>query len=585
MSTNQEQLAALDQQLNDLQTRYAQSIREFLGVVEGPRGTQIAAFDLCQAAGLAFFNAYDQAIPLDSRLGMDQKPTCYTDRAETSANVLETICNHYKTLRQWACDLEIDPRTLHPSLTAFANMQRRVAETQPAIAAELRERFVQLELPTQGFDIPEFTSPKSKSPLPAKSPRARVNRKVGAAARPSPGRRSANPVTAEEHMPLMMAGVQYAEIAKALAKAFDAFELKQMLLTEMDIHLDHIIGGGPFGQVVFNLVGWAERRGRVVELIRAAYRERPGNDQVRTIYQKFGLAPTADLQKAGKGLIPAPQPVTDFGLEKTVKTYIPDLDFGLWLARLAKLDGRVCRVEVGNKKVTMGTGFLVGPDALLTAYHVLAPVIDAGSPAEVARLAEAVRFRFDFKQLADGSNSDGVLLGLRAEGWLLDSSPPTPDEVNRTPDDQRRLPTAEQLDYALLRLARPLGAEPLKPGAPQGAQRGWVRLPEAAPAFPPKLPILILQHPRQGALKLAIDTSAVIGLNDNQTRVLYETNTAGGASGAPCFDIHGALVALHHFGDPALGLIGKYNQGVPINLIRERIVRNGQEGALGGDPP
>ncbi len=78
------------------------------------------------------------------------------------------ITNHYQTVRDWATDLGIDLNTLQPSLTAFANMQRRVMETHEDIAVTLRERFVELGLPTGGFDKGESKSSRAKSAMPVK---------------------------------------------------------------------------------------------------------------------------------------------------------------------------------------------------------------------------------------------------------------------------------------------------------------------------------------------------------------------------------------------------------------------------------
>ncbi len=81
-------------------------------------------------------------------------------------------------------------------------------------------------------------------------------------------------------------------------------------------------------------------------------------------------------------------------------------------------------------------------------------------------------------------------------------------------------------------------------------------------------------------MKLAMDTQAVIGRNKNATRILYRTNTEPGSSGSPCFTLDWNLVALHHYGDPCWQA-PKFNQGVPIELIRRRIEAQGFANALG----
>jgi hypothetical protein len=374
----------------------------------------------------------------------------------------------------------------------------------------------------------------------------------------------------------MMPGVKFAEIAQALADAFDSFELARMLREEMSVRLDRIVGGGPFDQIIFNLVSWAERTGRDVELVGAAYRVNPTNEKVRVIYQKFGLAPAWEIQTAGVSQT-SPTPPIAGGPEKTVQPYFPDLDVELWRTKMAVLESQVCRVELGNRNNYMGTGFLVGQEAVLTNHHVLASVIAQKD------LPGQVRFRFDAKRLSDGTPSDGVTVGLHPTDWLLDFSPMTSSEASFCPDAQ--LPTPDELDYALVRLAEPIGRGTVgRQASGEGKHRNWLSVRDLNPPITPHMPLLILQHPSQGPLVLAIDTDGVIQVNENGTRVRYRTNTKNGSSGSPCFNILWGLLALHHYGDPVWKLIGKWNQGVPIGMIAKRIEKNKMAVAFLGDP-
>lgn len=136
----------------------------------------------------------------------------------------------------------------------------------------------------------------------------------------------------------------------------------------------------------------------------------------------------------------------------------------------------------------------------------------------------------------------------------------------------------------MVRLERRLGDEPSAPkGGEGGPKRGWLTLPSDAPVFLPKAPLMIAQHPDGKPLKLAIDTESVIGVNINRTRVRYATNTEAGSSGSPVFDLDWKLVALHHLGDPAYDHPAAYNQGVPIDKIRDRLAKTGKADALGGN--
>jgi hypothetical protein len=287
------------------------------------------------------------------------------------------------------------------------------------------------------------------------------------------------------------------------------------------------------------------------------------------VYQKYGLTPDAGVQVAG-ALAVADVKATDPGFESRV-TALALMDMGLWREKLSRVESRVGRVEVNGR--ALGTGFLVGPDTLLTNYHVLERVL-AGTVAPTA-----VAVRFDYKVLADGTRSEGTLVKLHPTEWRQDESPYSPAEKAGQPDGTP--PTADELDYTFVRLERPVGREPVDPRAAPGAPaRGWLFVPVAAPAFPPKMPLLIAQHPDGSPLKLALDTQAVLGTNANQTRVRYATNTEPGSSGSPCFDLDWGLVALHHYGDPAYNH-PKFNQGVPAHLIRARLNRQGKDGLLG----
>ena len=68
------------------------------------------------------------------------------------------------------------------------------------------------------------------------------------------------------------------------------------------------------------------------------------------------------------------------------------------------------------------------------------------------------------------------------------------------------------------------------------------------------------------------------------SRIRYDTNTAGGSSGSPCLNDSLELVALHHMGDPdfARAHTPTFNQGIPIQLIADRLSR---KGLLAPPPP
>jgi hypothetical protein len=146
------------------------------------------------------------------------------------------------------------------------------------------------------------------------------------------------------------------------------------------------------------------------------------------------------------------------------------------------------------------------------------------------------------------------------------------------------LPALDQLDYALLHVAGVPGSQQLGGKVePGGVTRGWIKVPNVSYDFVAHTPLFIMQHPRGLPLKLALDMDAIIGLNQNDTRVTYKTNTEAGSSGSPCFNSNWDLVAIHHSGDPDFDPAHKpeYNEGIPVHTILALLEQRGLKRQLG----
>jgi hypothetical protein len=314
-----------------------------------------------------------------------------------------------------------------------------------------------------------------------------------------------------------------------------------------------------------------EDSGTTSDFLGYVYVNRPGRPDVRAeIAKDFPDAVAVSEKKidlsaqtAGTPQADAPNNAIAPGLQRNVRPYLAKLDVRVWQDRLVKIERQVCRVELeGN---ALGTGFLVGPDTVLTNWHVFEIAKNAGKVGQLG-------CRFDYVRLPNGQTDAGQLVLLDTAG-SLDGYPYSAAEKAGNPDNP--LPTMDELDYALMRLASRVGEQQV-----DGAPRGWIALPKTVLPLPADAPILIVQHPEGTPMKLALDTQAVVGLNGNGTRIRYRTNTDPGSSGSPVFTMDWDLVALHHYGDPKWEN-PQFNQGVPIELIRQRIVKDGFETALG----
>jgi len=331
---------------------------------------------------------------------------------------------------------------------------------------------------------------------------------------------------------------QLNQLEKALIDAFPTFaDLEMMISRQLNKNLNAIVGTGKLDYVIFQLVRrWAKPQGYLKQLIDGAYTERPYNPALICFVEEvLGTVGLTKIEEKLKGR-----------LEKVIVKTNSFLQSTVWLTKLSEIEKRVCRIEIqANAGVSIrdyGTGFLVSPNVIMTNYHVLAMVIEGeAEPSDVV-------LRFDYKTLADGTTiNSGNIYRLVEKDWLIDKSP-----------------SINGLDYALLCVEGSPGNELI-----DGNLRKWIEIPSKPYKFESNTPLLIVQHPLALPLQIAYDTNAIIGINENGTRVTYKTNTMPGSSGSPCFNQNLELIALHHSGTP------QCNEGIPISAIRTLIEERG----------
>jgi hypothetical protein len=353
-------------------------------------------------------------------------------------------------------------------------------------------------------------------------------------------------------------GRQVEKLSEGLRDAFaDSDELELFLDVMLDRRLADLAPAAVNNKIrVYRLIRAADAEGWVLQLISAAREARPGNAALRDVAQQVGLA-----------AVPNGQDWTS--LERIILESAPFLDVSTWRTQLGELEAQVCRVEVpAGLGSTVGTGFLVGPDVCLTNFHVVKALID--------RMADPgqTRLRFDYRRAEDGTVvNEGTVFRL-ADDWLVAARPPSAVDVLADPGD--RLPALDELDFALLRVRGAPGDEPVGRAEelPDAPRRGWIRR-VGADGFEAGHPLLVLQHPQDAPLKLALGQSD--GLNANATRLRHRVNTRPGSSGSPCLNAKLELVALHHAGDPNFDPAHQPagNAAVPIAAIREYLVGRG----------
>jgi Effector-associated domain 1/TIR domain/CHAT domain len=98
------------------------------------------------------------------------------------------------------------------------------------------------------------------------------------------------PTTRDVNMELT--GSQKKQLREALQSAFPSrARLKQLALEELDWNLDEIVGEGSLADIVFELIGFAEAEGRLVDLVTAAIRSNPGNSKLSLFGESCGILP------------------------------------------------------------------------------------------------------------------------------------------------------------------------------------------------------------------------------------------------------------------------------------------------------
>ena len=345
---------------------------------------------------------------------------------------------------------------------------------------------------------------------------------------------------------LKLRGEQMEALVSALSQRFTLAELRRLTRFKLGTDYDDIVSEGAKKiDAVFEIVDFADRRSHVNQLLQGA---RGLNPTLAEIEQIFELAGVSAVPAAVKTR------VNELVLERIVSRRSVFQDPASFRARLSRIETWVCRIDVPGAG---GTGLLVQPDLVLTNHHVMQPVYSGA----VSR--DDVAFRFDFRAFADGSVLVAETRYGLAPDWDVDRSPPSDQDTIVGGAE----PKADELDYALLRLARPIGNESIGSTDPQAPPRGWFDVPATTPAILENEPLFVLQYPSDLRLQLAV--GAVLGHSPGGTRLRHNARTLGGSSGSPCFDANLAMVALHHAGDPDYGTghAPTYNQAIPLGRI------------------
>lgn len=370
---------------------------------------------------------------------------------------------------------------------------------------------------------------------------------------------------------MTLSSEQLLKLKQGLLKSFTGFnEFNMFLVEQTGRPLNGYAGRDDSMPVaVFQVIQGAEAEGWLERLVVGAVATRPHRPEFAEVATELGFTAAGPNLTNARPIAGPPSKSAHRALEDIVVGRERFVNVSIFLAAMSAAQSRVCAIRLpdshGGHK--FGTGFLVGPDLVLTNYHVLQRVISREvDPRDVV-------FRFDMLIAADGRTLlEGVPYRLHAHEWLVDHSPYSPNDLH---DPLPADPRPDELDYCLVRLEAAAG-EHRSGGSqdPKANRRGWMSLSADRSAGTAKDNIFILQHPidfntkQSRPLKLAIGNH--LGFAGGGRRMRYDADTLGGSSGAPVLNADFDVIGLHHRGDPnadTVKMTAEHNQGIPINRI------------------
>lgn len=311
-------------------------------------------------------------------------------------------------------------------------------------------------------------------------------------------------------------GRVFEQMHAALLSAFTHAELRQLLRTELNARLDDItLNAQGLSDVVSAVISWAERRGRIAELLDHAVAARPGRPELGRVRDELGRrlkeGPGAKAKRARAQPPPTAQgPGARSAVPAGVLT---------WAQALAEASRSVCLLEVGDRATT---AFAIAPRLVLCPHAVVAELI-AGTGS-----ASDITVTFGWSSPTEGSTGPSA--------WQLDRDVPIVD-------------SDADLNVAVLLLGAPLPPDAVGSSlaaqfeaAVDGPAPVWpVRPLSAAPE--PEDPLFVLTHVLGGPL--TVEARFAIAHDDSGVTVSVDGPLRPGRVGAPVFDADFRAVAMY----------------------------------------
>jgi hypothetical protein len=241
--------------------------------------------------------------------------------------------------------------------------------------------------------------------------------------------------------------------------------------------------------------------------------------------------------------------------DRLIRDVLHPADIDQVRSQLGELEQRVCRIVAGPGGA--GTGFLVGPDLVLTAYHVVQSMV-ADGPKDAF-------VEFDFRRLENGTVVNPGKKCRLADQWLVAKREYLAEWIGD--------PSRDNLNYALIRVR-----------SNPGASRGWINLAEAPVTVTAGAPLCMMYFGGDSILRFSLDQSSILGLTGNGNRLMYRLTAEPGASGAPVLNENFLAVAMHHARLTNYSNRDSEREGILLAKIAEDLDKQGVTEAFAARP-
>jgi hypothetical protein len=350
-----------------------------------------------------------------------------------------------------------------------------------------------------------------------------------------------------------LSGSELRKTEKLLVDTFDVSDIKRSVRRNYRNLHDEVDWSGRAAGVMSDFVDRAQQFGVFDKVLVSLVESRPDRPELLELQLALSTKPGWGVKSGPHGL---DSKAAVGELERVLGAGNPFVAAKGLAVLMANAPHQVCHIQVGSGG---GTGFLIGPNLVMTNYHVVEKHLKRGTDVKV---------RF------------GWFSADEADDWLdIDTDWEIPHSKYSKADSRPPfgVPAPDELDYAVIKLSSSPGEDDLDHGV-----RGWVDLSDQPPLPEVGSPGILIGHPandnpppQQQPLSVSFEARAFEDVNDNATRVAYRVDTKPGSSGSPVFDGNMRPVVLHHnrgelFEGEAEAGSSKWssnNRGIPLRTI------------------